>query len=161
MKIHRPVKKFKPLSYTRAREILLSALRTVGYDAGADPGFQVRGAHLKKLRRAEGGAKIFGVFRVKNHDFTPQNHIFSNFRGGGRAGCAPPPWIRPCDESLYGYMVCIDDSLRRGGVSAAAKNNVSDRLLRAHGRWASDRSKDGYIQDELYNKLLVSRNLDL
>ena len=39
---------------------------------GADPGFQVRGAHLKKLRRAEGGAKIFGVFRVKIHDFTPK-----------------------------------------------------------------------------------------
>jgi hypothetical protein len=50
--------------------------------AGADPGFQVR--HLKKLRRAEGGAKISGVFRVKNHDFTPKNHIFSNFRGGAR-----------------------------------------------------------------------------
>jgi hypothetical protein len=32
--------------------------------SGADPGFQVRGAHLKKLRRAEGGAKILGVFRV-------------------------------------------------------------------------------------------------
>jgi hypothetical protein len=29
-----------------------------------------------------GGANIFGVFRVKNHDFTPKNHIFSNFRGG-------------------------------------------------------------------------------
>jgi hypothetical protein len=39
------------------------------------------GAHLKKLRRAEGGAKFFGVFRVKNHDFTPKNHIFSNGRG--------------------------------------------------------------------------------
>ena len=51
---------------------------------GADPGFQVRGAHLKKLRRAEGGAKIFGVFRVKNHNFTQKNHIFSNFRGGAR-----------------------------------------------------------------------------
>jgi hypothetical protein len=65
------------------------------------------GAHLKKLHRAEGGAKflgyfvwkitilrqkiiffpiaegganIFGVFRVKNHDFTQKNHIFSNFR---------------------------------------------------------------------------------
>jgi hypothetical protein len=48
---------------------------------GADPGYQVRGAHLKKLSRAEGGAKIVGVFRVKNHDFTPKNHIFSNFRG--------------------------------------------------------------------------------
>jgi hypothetical protein len=32
------------------------------------------GAHLKKLHRAEGGAKIVGVFRVKNHDFTPKNH---------------------------------------------------------------------------------------
>ena len=43
------------------------------------------GGHLKKLRRAE----MFGVFRVKNHDFTPKNHIFSNFRGGGGAGCTP------------------------------------------------------------------------
>jgi hypothetical protein len=46
--------------------------------------FKLGGAHLKKLRRAEGGANIFGVFRVKNHDFTPTNHIFSNFRGGAR-----------------------------------------------------------------------------
>jgi hypothetical protein len=54
--------------------------------------FKLEGAHLKKLRRAEGGAKFFGVFRVKNHDLTPKNHIFSNFRGGGAAsaGCAPP-----------------------------------------------------------------------
>jgi hypothetical protein len=35
------------------------------YNAGADPGFKVRGAHLKKWRQAEGGAKIFGVFRVR------------------------------------------------------------------------------------------------
>ena len=35
------------------------------------------GAHLKKLRRAEGGANIFGVFRVKNHDFTPKKSYFS------------------------------------------------------------------------------------
>ena len=56
---------------------------------GADPGFQARGPHLKKLRRAEGGAKIFGVFRVKNHDFTPKIHIFSNFRGGRAPGASP------------------------------------------------------------------------
>ena len=63
------------------------------FKSGADPGFQVRGgggAHLKKLRQAEEGAKFFGVFRVKNHDFTPKNHIVSNFRGS-RAGCTPPP----------------------------------------------------------------------
>ena len=28
---------------------------------------------------------MFGVFRVKNHDFTPKNHIFSDFKGGGGA----------------------------------------------------------------------------
>ena len=48
------------------------------------------GGALKKMRRAEGGAKFFGVFRVKNHDFTPKNHIFSNF-SGARAPGAPPP----------------------------------------------------------------------
>ena len=52
------------------------------------------GAHLNKLRRAEGGAKNFGVFRVKNQDFTSKNHIFSNFRGA--RGCAPPP-LDPLD----------------------------------------------------------------
>ena len=56
---------------------------------GADPGFQVGGggggggAQLKKLRQAEGGANIFGVFRVKNHDFTQKNHIFPILGGGG------------------------------------------------------------------------------
>jgi hypothetical protein len=35
-----------------------------------------------------------GVFRVKNHDFTPKNHIFANFRGG-RAPGAPPPGSAP------------------------------------------------------------------
>ena len=80
------------------------------------------GAHLKKLRRAKGGAKIFGVFRVKNHDFTTKKSYFSNFRGareifgvfhvknhdftpkksyffnqfqGGRAPGAPPPESAP------------------------------------------------------------------
>jgi hypothetical protein len=69
---------------------------------------------------------MFGVFRVKNHDFTPKNHIFSNcggrrenfwgisseksrsyakqiiffpILGGARAGCAPR-WIRPCNSPI-------------------------------------------------------------
>jgi hypothetical protein len=42
--------------------------------------FKLGGAHLKKLRRAEGGAKICGVFRVKNHDFTPKNQFQSLVR---------------------------------------------------------------------------------
>ena len=67
--------------------LIMYILRSIG----ANPGFQVRGAHLKKLRRAEGGAKIVGVFRVKNHDFTPKNLIFSNFRVGARIGCVFAP----------------------------------------------------------------------
>ena len=49
--------------------------------SGVDPGFQVRGAHLKKIATSGGMRENFGVFLVKNHDFTPKNHIFSNFRG--------------------------------------------------------------------------------
>jgi hypothetical protein len=66
------------------------------YKSGADLGFQVRGAHLKKLCRAEGGAKIFRVFRVKNHDFMPTNHIFSNC-GGRRESF----WSISCEKSRF------------------------------------------------------------
>jgi hypothetical protein len=48
------------------------------------------------LRRAEGGAKIFGVFRVKNHDFTPKNRIFSNC-GGRRENI----WGISCEKSRF------------------------------------------------------------
>ena len=56
------------------------------------------GAHLKKLRRAEVGAKMFGVFRVKNHDFTPKKKsYFFPFLRGCLPPPPPPPWIRPCN----------------------------------------------------------------
>jgi hypothetical protein len=52
------------------------------------------------LRRAQGGANIFGVFRVKNHDFTPKNHIFSYFFGGGAPGAPPRPGSAPVLDFL-------------------------------------------------------------
>jgi hypothetical protein len=57
---------------------------------GTDPGFQVGGggeAHLKKM---------FGVYRVKNHDFTLKNHIFSNC-GGRRENV----WGISCEKSRF------------------------------------------------------------
>ena len=72
--------------------------------------FKLGGAHLKKLRRVEGGAKIFGVFRVKNHDFTPKNHIFSNFRGGGGRRVRPldPPLLcNLCNIGLENKVIII------------------------------------------------------
>ena len=78
--------------------LLTKKLLNQGFPGAADPGFQVRGggAHLKKLRRAEGGANMFGVFRVKNHDSTPKNHIISNC-GGGRENF----WSISCEKSRF------------------------------------------------------------
>ena len=45
--------------------------------------------------------KFFGVFHVKNHDFTPKNHICSNLGGGGVPG-APP-----LDLPLYKVQLLI------------------------------------------------------
>jgi hypothetical protein len=85
--------------------------------AGADPGFQVRGgAHIKKLHRAEGGAKFVGVFRVKNHDFTPKNHIFFNY-GGRREHF----WGISCEKSrFYANKSFFFPILEEGGPAPGA-----------------------------------------
>ena len=59
--------------------------------------FKLGGMYLKKLRRGE--RKFVLVFRVKNHDFTPKNHIFSNFREGHVPG-VPAPGMNPLSTTL-------------------------------------------------------------
>ena len=56
--------------------------------------FKLWGA-LKKIAPSGGRRENFGVFRVKNHDFTPKNLIFSNFSGG---------WCVPLDPPLRIYF---------------------------------------------------------
>jgi hypothetical protein len=51
---------------------------------------------ILRQKIAEGGAKIVWVFRVKNHDFTPKNHIFSNC-GGRRENV----WGISCEKSRF------------------------------------------------------------
>ena len=58
--------------------------------------FKLGGGALKKIAPSGGGANIFGVFRVKNHDFTPKNHIFSNCEGR-RENC----WGISCEKSRF------------------------------------------------------------
>jgi hypothetical protein len=60
------------------------------FKSGADPGFQVRGGALEKMHQAEEDPNFFGVFRVKNHNFTPKNHIFP-ILGGHVPDATPPP----------------------------------------------------------------------
>ena len=52
-------------------------------------------------------------------------------------------------------------SLRSGGATQAAKLGIPDRLIKKHGRWASDAAKDMYIREALIDKLKVSRSLGL
>jgi hypothetical protein len=69
--------------------------------------FQLGGAHLKKMRRAEGGANIFGVFRVKNHDFTPKIIFFPILGRGGWCAPGAPPGSAP----VMGRFECIRKQL--------------------------------------------------
>ena len=52
-------------------------------------------------------------------------------------------------------------SLRAGGATAAARASVPDRLWKRHGRWRSEKAKDGYVDDSVDHKLLVSKSLGL
>ena len=52
-------------------------------------------------------------------------------------------------------------SLRAGGASATANAQVSDRLFKRHGRWKSDKAKDGYIKDNILSLLSVSLALGI
>ena len=52
-------------------------------------------------------------------------------------------------------------SLRSGGATMAAMSDVSERCIKRHGRWKSDLSKDGYIDDTFDKRLAVSKSLRL
>lgn len=52
-------------------------------------------------------------------------------------------------------------SLRSGGATAAANNNVSDRMIGKHGRWSANTSRDGYIKDSKSKRLSVSKSLGI
>jgi hypothetical protein len=54
-----------------------------GHLQGRIQDFKSGGTHLKKLRRTEGGAKMFGVFRVKKSRFYAKKIIFFQILGGG------------------------------------------------------------------------------
>ena len=52
-------------------------------------------------------------------------------------------------------------SLRSGGATMAANNGVNDRIFQRHGRWKSVQAKDTYVDDDLEQRLQVSRFLGL
>jgi hypothetical protein len=64
-------------------------LAQINKSQGRIQDFKLGGSALKKIAPSGGRRENFGVFRMKNHDYTPKFFIFSTFRG------CTPPWIRP------------------------------------------------------------------
>ena len=53
-------------------------------------------------------------------------------------------------------------SLRASGATTAANaEGVSERCIKRHGRWKSDTSKDGYIEDSVDKRLFITKQLQL
>ena len=63
----------------------------------------------------------------------------------------------PKDYSLH--------SLRSGGLTSVVSNdrshNVSQRLLKLHGRWISDEAKDMYVLQRQCSRLRVTQYLGI
>ena len=60
------------------------------------------------------------------------------------------------DKTQFGLR-----SLRSGGATAAANFGIHDRLFQKHGRWRSEKVKNGYVHENLQALLSVSKNLGL
>lgn len=55
-------------------------------------------------------------------------------------------------------------SLRSGGITEVVQrsnNEISERLLKLHGRWKTDYAKDLYVQESIKDRLKVTRCLNL
>ena len=51
--------------------------------------------------------------------------------------------------------------LRSGGATAAVAAKVEDRLFKKHGRWRTDKAKDGYVKENISERLSVTQNIGL
>ena len=60
------------------------------------------------------------------------------------------------DSSFIGVY-----SLRAGGASVAANSEIPDTLFKRHGRWLSEKAKNGYVKDDLKERLSVTRSLGI
>ena len=50
---------------------------------------------------------------------------------------------------------------RAGGATTAANKGLPERLFKRHGRWRSERAKDGYVKHSLEKRLRVTKSLGL
>jgi hypothetical protein len=109
---------------------------------GADPGFQVRGAHLNKIASSGGRREIFLCISCeKSRFYTQKKIIFFPILGGSRAGCTPT-WIRSYYNKAKTYVRTIQHSRKHYTISNRFFEMVSfqflchDHLLSVSVRWS-------------------------
>ena len=74
--------------------------------AGADPGFQVRGTHLKKNMPSGVMREICCGISCEKSGFYAKKSYFFQFQGGARRVLSPPP-PPPLDSPLHCYKLQI------------------------------------------------------
>jgi hypothetical protein len=52
-------------------------------------------------------------------------------------------------------------SLRSRGATAAAAAKVDDQFFKKHGRWKTYKAKDGYVKENISERLSVTQNIGL
>ena len=99
------------------------------------------GAHLKKLCKAEGGAKFLGVFRVKNHDFTSKIIFFPILGGSTPPGSAPDVYLQTIVSVSYHYknltncyLIKCNSSWKNLKIAHLVLNNYNSVT---HSTWLS------------------------
>ena len=61
----------------------------------------------------------------------------------------------------YVKVLALHSLRSGGGASAAADNDISDRLIGKHGRWSTNTSRDRYIKGNKSKRLKASASLNL
>ena len=97
---------------------------------------------FKAVSKTKSGAKL--IFKDKKLSYTRAKECIVSL-------------FKSVDQNLNVGL----HSLRSGGVSTAANNEINDRCLKRHGRWKTDFAKDGYIDDNQHKRLKVSQSLGL
>ena len=96
---------------------------------------------------------------MKNHDYTPKNHIFSNFRGGARRvrpPPPPPPRIRPCIGS-FNVKGLADEKKRKEVFNWLRDKKMNVYMLQETHFTITD-FKEVLAEERSFYKSLYSKN---
>ena len=130
------------IARTRSKYCPVALTERFWKKAGIDPREDKEAFLIPKLKRTKNGQIAHKSHGISD---TTAREQFAEF-------------IKPLTRDTWKFT---PHSLRSGGASQAGASGVESRLISKHGRWKSDRARNGYIEDTIENRLSVSRALGL